>query len=131
LSQYAKPAGGSVPIHAGAAGVEQYRSADPLSDRLIEGAADGRREREEDGLAAFADDPGDAVAVSWPRSAMSRPVASKIRSPSKPSRQTSAKSNRLDDSRAAVSNASSCRWSGRESVTRAARVGGGRARPAS
>ena len=44
------------------------------------------------------------------RSAMSAPVASKIRKPSSPSIAISAKSHGLDDSRAAVSRASNCRW---------------------
>ena len=38
------------------------------------------------------------------------PVASKIRSPNSPSIVTSAKSQKLSDSLAAVSNASNCRW---------------------
>ena len=41
---------------------------------------------------------------------MSAPVASKIRKPSSPSMATSAKSHGFDDSRAAVSRASNCRW---------------------
>jgi hypothetical protein len=41
---------------------------------------------------------------------MFAPEASKIRSPSRPSIATSAKSYGLDDSRAAVSIASNCRW---------------------
>ncbi len=41
---------------------------------------------------------------------MFAPVASKIRKPSSPSIATSAKSQGDDDSRAAVSKASNCRW---------------------
>jgi hypothetical protein len=52
-----------VPVHAGAAAVVQDRSAGAVADGGIEGAADGRRERDEDGLAAFAGDAEDAVAV--------------------------------------------------------------------
>jgi hypothetical protein len=63
LGQGAKPAGRSVPVHPGAASVEQDRSGDPLTDRLIESSADGRRQWDEDGLAAFAEDPEDAMAV--------------------------------------------------------------------
>jgi hypothetical protein len=41
---------------------------------------------------------------------MSRPVASMIRNPSSPSRQTKAKSFGLGESRAMLSIASNCRW---------------------
>ncbi len=47
---------------------------------------------------------------SSPRSVMLAPVASKMRRPSRPRRQTSAKSDRFGDYRAAVSSASSWRW---------------------
>ena len=47
---------------------------------------------------------------SSPRSSMSAPQASKIRSPSRPSMATSAKSSGLDDRRAVTSIASNCRW---------------------
>ena len=47
---------------------------------------------------------------SSPRSAMSLPVASKIRSPSRPSMATRAKSYGLGEWRAAVSRASNWRW---------------------
>ncbi len=46
---------------------------------------------------------------SSPRSAISAPVASKIRNPSRPSIATSAKSDGFDDLRAYVSRASNCR----------------------
>jgi hypothetical protein len=41
---------------------------------------------------------------------MSAPQASKIRRPSSPSRQTSAKSYRLAESRAQLRSVSNCRW---------------------
>jgi len=52
-----------VPVHPSAAGVQQSRTAGPVVDRRVEGSSDGGRERDEDGLAAFAEDPDDAVAV--------------------------------------------------------------------
>jgi hypothetical protein len=56
LSESAEAAGGGVPVHPGAAAIEQDRSAGAVSDGPVEGAADGRRERDEDGPAAFAGD---------------------------------------------------------------------------
>jgi hypothetical protein len=50
-------------VHPSAAGVQQDRSEDAVADRLIEGSSDRGRERDEDGLAAFAEDAEDAVAV--------------------------------------------------------------------
>ena len=47
---------------------------------------------------------------SSPRSAMSAPVASKIRKPSRPGMTTSAKSYGFGDCRAAVGRAPNCRW---------------------
>jgi hypothetical protein len=63
LGKSAQSAGGGVPAHPGAAGVEQDRPTGPAANRLIEGSADGWREWDEDGLAALAEDADDAVAV--------------------------------------------------------------------
>jgi hypothetical protein len=63
LSQRAQTAGGGVPVHAGAAGVEQDRTSGPVADRLVEGSADRRRKGHQDGLASFPEDAQDAVAV--------------------------------------------------------------------
>jgi hypothetical protein len=52
-----------MPVHPGAAPVEQDGSASAVADGPVEGAADGRREWDEHGLAAFAGDAQDAVAV--------------------------------------------------------------------
>ena len=47
-------AAGGVAVHPGAAAVEQDRPADPGTDRLIDGSADGWRQWDENHLAAFA-----------------------------------------------------------------------------
>ena len=56
-------AGGGVPVHPDATGVEQNRTAGAVADGLVEGSADRGWEWDEDGLAAFAEDTHDAVAV--------------------------------------------------------------------
>jgi hypothetical protein len=48
--------GGGVPLHPGAAPVAQDRAALAVADGVVEGAADGGWQRDENGLAAFADD---------------------------------------------------------------------------
>ena len=62
-SQGAQPSGGGMSVHPDAAGVQQDRTASAVADRLVEGSADRRWEWNEDGLAAFAEDPEDAVAM--------------------------------------------------------------------
>jgi len=52
-----------VPVHSVAAAVEQDRSADPITGRGVEGAADCGWQRDESGLAALADHAENAVAV--------------------------------------------------------------------
>ena len=52
-----------MPVHPGAAAVEQDRSGGPVADGAVDGAADRGRQRDEDGLVALADDAQDAVAV--------------------------------------------------------------------
>jgi hypothetical protein len=49
----AQAAGGRVPVHPGTAGVEQYRAVRAVSDRLVDGSADGWRQRDKDDLGAF------------------------------------------------------------------------------
>jgi hypothetical protein len=108
--QASQPAGGGVSIHPGATSVEQDRTRRAVIDRPVHRAPDRRRQRHEYHLAALTDTRNTRCPCSSPRSSMSTPVASKIRSPSRPSRHTNAKSNRFGDSRAADSMASNCRW---------------------
>jgi hypothetical protein len=52
-----------VPVHSGAAGIEQHRAVGVVADGLVEAAADCRRQWNKDCHAAFANDSADAVAV--------------------------------------------------------------------
>jgi hypothetical protein len=120
-----------MPVQLDAAGVEQDRAGDPFTDCLVDGAADRGWERDKDALAAFAEDPEDAVAVFLAEVGDVQAGGFEDAQASSPSRQTSAKSKRLADSRAAVSSASSWRCVRRRvSGARPARAAGGRARPA-
>jgi hypothetical protein len=56
-------AGGRVPVHPGAAGVQQDRPADPGSYRPVDGPADRGRQRDQDDLGALAAYAQDPVAV--------------------------------------------------------------------
>jgi hypothetical protein len=56
-------AGGRVPIHPGAAAVEQDRAARPRAGCPVDGAADGWRQRDQDDLGALAAHAQDPVAV--------------------------------------------------------------------
>ena len=58
-----EPAGGGVPVHPGAAAVEQDRPVGAVADGAVDGPADRRRQRDEDDLAALAAHPQDPVAV--------------------------------------------------------------------
>ena len=58
-----QPAGGGVPVHPGAAAVAQDRAGVAVADGAVDGAGDGWWQRDEDDLAAFAEDAQDAVAV--------------------------------------------------------------------
>jgi hypothetical protein len=58
-----KVAGGRVPVHPLAAAVQQDRALRAVADGLVEGAADGGRARDEDGLVALADHSQDALAM--------------------------------------------------------------------
>jgi hypothetical protein len=50
----AQAAGGRVPVHPGAAAVEQDRPVRAVCDRLVDGPADGWRQRDQDDLGALA-----------------------------------------------------------------------------
>ena len=56
-------AGGRVPVHPGAAAVEQDRPADPGGYRPVDGPADCGRQRDQDDLSALAAHAQDPVAV--------------------------------------------------------------------
>jgi hypothetical protein len=122
-ASWCKAAGGRVPVHPGAAAVEQDRPAHAGSGRPVDGPADRWRQRDQDDLGALAAHTEDPVAVLLAGSAMSAPVASKIRRPSRPSMAISAKSYGSGDSRAAVSSASNCRWVNPRWVIRQGRWG--------
>ena len=52
-----------MPVHPGAAGVDQDRAARTRSDRSVDGPADGRRQRDQDNLGALAAHAQHSVAV--------------------------------------------------------------------
>jgi hypothetical protein len=110
LGEPSEPPGGGVPVHPSSARVQQDRPGDTCSDRTVDRPRDRRWQRHQHHLGALADHPQHAVAVFIARSVTSAPVASKIRSPSRLSIATRAKSLVFGDSRAAVSSASNCRW---------------------
>ena len=62
-SQDAQPSGGGMSVHPDTAGVQQDRTASAVADRLVQGSSDRGWQWDEDGLAAFAEDPYDAVTV--------------------------------------------------------------------
>ena len=92
LGEVAQAAGGGVPVHPGAAGIEQDRPAGPLRYGAVDGPADRRGQRDQDDLGALAAHPQHAVAVFFAQVGDAAPVASKIRRPSSPSMATRAKS---------------------------------------
>ncbi len=63
LGEVAQAAGGGVPVHPGAAAVEQDRPAGPVRDGAVNGPADCRGQRDQDHLGALAAYAKDAVAV--------------------------------------------------------------------
>ncbi len=63
LGQVPQAAGGGVPVHPGAAAVEQDRPAGPAGGGAVDGPADCRGQRDQDDLGALAADPQDPVAV--------------------------------------------------------------------
>jgi hypothetical protein len=97
-----------VPVHPGAAGVQQDRPADPGAYGPVDGPAGRWRQRDQHDLVPLPHTRSTRWPCSSPRSAIFALVASKIRKPSRPGMATSAKSHELADSRAAVSRASNC-----------------------
>ena len=63
LGEPPQAAGRRVPVHPGAAAVEQDRPAGPAGDRLVDGPADGWRQRDQDDLGAFTAHAQHPVAV--------------------------------------------------------------------
>ena len=75
--------GGGVAVHPSAAAIEQDRPVDTDADRAVNGPPDGWRQLDQDDLGAFAAHPQHPVTMFF-RSAMSAPVASKIRQAEQP-----------------------------------------------
>ena len=63
LGELAQAAGGCMPVHPGAAAVEQDRPARARSDRPVDGPADGGGQQDQDDLGALAAYPQHTVAV--------------------------------------------------------------------
>jgi len=63
LGEVAQAAGGCVPVHPGAAGVQQDRPADPGGYRPVDGPADRGRQWDQHDLGALAAHPQDPAAV--------------------------------------------------------------------
>jgi hypothetical protein len=99
-----------VPVHTYATAVEQDEAAGTAADGLVDGPPTAGGSGIRATLVPLPHTRSTRWPCSSPRSAMSAPVASKIRRPSSPSIATSAKSHGDDDWRAAVSKASNCRW---------------------
>jgi hypothetical protein len=110
LGEVVQAAGGRVPVHPGAAAVEQDRSARAVPGCPVDGPPDCWRQRYQDDLGALAAHAQDPATVFFAEVGDVRAGASKIRRPSSPGMATSAKSHRFGDWRAAVSSASNCRW---------------------
>jgi hypothetical protein len=85
-------------VHPGAERVAHDRTVAAAVDCPIDGLSDGRRQRDQDDLAALAVDLEDAMAVFLAQVADVRVGCSKIRSPSRPSMAIRAKSVMLGDS---------------------------------
>ena len=128
LGEPAQAPGGRVPVHPGAACVEQDRSAGPGTCGLVDGAADSGRQRDQDDPGAFAAHAQHPVAVLLTEVGDVR--ASGLEDPptEEASMATSAKSQGLPDWRAAVSRASNCRWVNPRVGDSAGPRDGGRAR---
>jgi hypothetical protein len=86
--QAPQPAGGGVAVYPCGTAVEQDRAVAAGADRPVDSPRDGWWQRDQDGLGAFAARAQYRCPCSSPRSAMSAPVASKIRKPSSPSMAT-------------------------------------------
>jgi hypothetical protein len=63
LGEVAQAAGGGVPVHPGAAAVEQDRAAGAVGGGAVDGPADRRGQRDQDDLGSLAAYTQDAVAV--------------------------------------------------------------------
>ena len=63
LGEVPQAAGGRMPVHPGAAGVQQDRPAAPGGYRPVNGPADRGRQRDQDDLGALAAHAQDPVAV--------------------------------------------------------------------
>ena len=63
LGEAVQAAGGRVPVHPGAAGVEENRPVYPVPYCLVNGPADGWRQRDQDHLGALAAHAQHPVAV--------------------------------------------------------------------
>ncbi len=63
LGEVSQAPGGSVPVHPGAAPVEQNRPAGTAASRPVDGPADGWWQRDEDDFGAFSAYAQDPVAV--------------------------------------------------------------------
>jgi hypothetical protein len=109
LGQMLESAGGGVAVHAGADPVEQDRPGAPVADRAVDGPTAGGS-----GTSTILVPLPRTRSTRWPcsspMSSIVDPQASKIRSPSRPSIATNAKSNGLVEVRAATIMASNCKW---------------------
>lgn len=61
--ELAQAAGGRMPVHPGAAAVEQDRAVHPPCGGTLDGPADRRRQRDQDDFAALAAHTKDTVTV--------------------------------------------------------------------
>jgi len=110
LGEPAQAPGGRMAVHPGAAGVEQDRPASARANCLVDGAADGWRQWDQDDLGAFAANAQYPVAVLFTQVGDVRAGGLIDPRAEKPSMATSAKSQLLPDWRAAASRASNCGW---------------------
>ena len=110
LGQMREPASACVPVHPGAQGVAQDRTAVATGDRVVDGSGDRWRQGDEDDLAAFSAYAQDAVAVFLAEVADVGAAGFEDPQPRSPRRAINAKSFGLGDRRAAVIRASNCRW---------------------
>ena len=106
LGQLAKPARGGVPVHPGAPGGAEDRPGRAAVDGSVDGTLDGRRERGQDHLSALTADLQYTVAVLLTEVLDVGSARLEIRSPSRPSMATRAKSLMLPEVFPALSMAS-------------------------
>jgi hypothetical protein len=108
-SEPTQAAGGGVPVHPGGSAVEQDRPVRAIGDGPVDGAADGRRQWNQDDLGAFPAHAQHPVAVLLAQVGDVRAGGLENPQAKEPEHGTSAKSHGSDDWRAAVSSASNCR----------------------